>query len=182
MLGPWSLAIWVSPLRVLVRGSGYARPPATNAQRLRCAPTRQRAILPAVPTAADDTEAAERTPAGHSRFAAIGLAGGFVGSLVGVGGGFVMVPLQVVWAGVGQHRAIGTALAAIAPVSLVGVAAYALGGGQVDFRLVLPLVAGSIVGAYLGSRVVSRLPEAGLRRVIAAILLVVGIKQLIFPG
>jgi uncharacterized protein len=149
----------------------------------RCrAATRRRAILPAVRPATDDKDAAERAPAGHTRFAAIGLAGGFIGSLVGVGGGFIMVPLQVVWAAVGQHRAIGTALAAIVPVSLVGVAAYALGGGDVAFRLVLPLVAGSIFGAYLGARLVTRLPEAGLRRFIAAVLLIVGLKQILFPG
>jgi uncharacterized protein len=132
-----------------------------------------------VPAAGDDTE---HRPAGHPRFAAIGFAGGFIGSLVGIGGGFVMVPLQVLWANVGQRRAIGTSLAAIVPVTAVGVAAYALGGGQVDFRLVVPLIVGSVVGAYFGARTVSRLPEAGLRRVIAVILLIVGIKQLLFPG
>lgn len=120
--------------------------------------------------------------AGQARFAAIGFAGGFLGSLLGVGGGFLMVPLQVVWAKVGQHLANGTSLTAIVAIGLAGVPVYALAGGKVDFRLMAPLVLGSIFGAYLGARAASRLPEARLRRVVAVVLLVIGVKQLVFPG
>ena len=110
------------------------------------------------------------------------MAGGFLGSLLGVGGGFIMVPLQVIWAKVGQHRANGTSLAVIVPIGLAGVSVYAIAGDKVDFRLMAPLVVGSIVGAYLGARAATRLPEATLRRVVAVVLLVVGVKQLVFPG
>lgn len=116
------------------------------------------------------------------RFAAIGFAGGFLGSLLGVGGGFIMVPLQVLWARVGQHRANGTSLAVIVPIGIAGVAIYAVAGGKVDFRLAAPLVLGSIFGAYVGARAASRLPEAKLRRTVAVVLLVIGLKQLVFPG
>ncbi len=127
-------------------------------------------------------DAAAKRPAGRARFAAIGFAGGLLGSLLGVGGGFVMVPLQVLYAKVGQHLAVGTSLAVIAPISLVGVAAYDLGGGDVDLRLVLPLAVGSVFGAYLGARLAARLPEAALRRIVGLVLLAVGLKQLLFPG
>ncbi len=93
-----------------------------------------------------------------------------------------MVPLQVLWAKVGEHRAIGTSLAVIVPIGLAGVPIYALAGGQVDFRLALPLVVGAIFGAYVGARAVARLPEDKLRRVVALVLLVAGLKQLVFPG
>jgi len=93
-----------------------------------------------------------------------------------------MVPLQVLWAKVGQHRAIGTSLAVIAPVALAAVPIYALAGGQVDFRLALPLAVGAVLGAYVGSRAVARLAEDKLRGVVALVLLVVGFKQLVFPG
>jgi len=94
-----------------------------------------------------------------------------------------MVPLQVLWTRVGQHAANGTSLAAIAPLTLVGTAVYALAqGGHIAWRLVLPLTIGSVIGAPLGARSASRLPERDLRRVVAVVIAVAGLKQLIFPG
>jgi uncharacterized protein len=119
---------------------------------------------------------------GAPRLAAIGFAGGFLGSLLGVGGGFIMVPLQVLWAKIAQHRANGSSLAAIVPLSLAAVVIYALAGGKVDFRLVIPLVVGSVLGAYLGARWAARIPEAHLKRLVAVVLVLAGLKQLVFPG
>lgn len=133
----------------------------------------------------DPEEAAptgERAPASRTRFGAIGFAGGFLGSLLGVGGGFIMVPLQVMLARVGQHRANGTSLAAIVPIALAGVPVYALAGGRVDFRLAVPLAVGAVFGAYVGARAVSRVPERPLKRLVAVVLLLVGLKQLVVPG
>ncbi|MDQ3240104.1 MAG: sulfite exporter TauE/SafE family protein, partial [Actinomycetota bacterium] len=121
-------------------------------------------------------------PARRRRLAAIGFAGGLLGSLLGVGGGFVMVPLQVLWAKVAQHRANGTALAIIVPIALAGVPVYALAGGEVDFRLAAPLAVGGVFGAYLGARAVARLPELTLQRIVAVVLLIAGLKQLVVPG
>lgn len=129
----------------------------------------------------DTAGARPRAPAGRARFAAIGFAGGFLGALLGVGGGFVMVPLQVLWAKVGPHLANGTSLLIIVPIALAGVPVYALAGGEVDFRLALPLAVGAVLGAYFGARVAARIPEATLRRIVAVVLLVVGLKQLIIP-
>ena len=54
--------------------------------------------------------------------AAIEAIGGLAGGLLGVGGGSVMVPLQVIWAKRTQHRATGTSLAAIIPIVVVAAA------------------------------------------------------------
>lgn len=93
-----------------------------------------------------------------------------------------MVPLQVIWAKVAQHRANGTSLAVIVPIALAGVLVYGFAGNKVDFRLAAPLAVGAVCGAYLGARAVARVPEATLRRVVAVVLLVVGLKQLVLPG
>src|SRR5260370_11407192 len=61
--------------------------------------------------------------------AAIGGIAGLASGLLGVGGGFFMVPLQVIWARRDQHRAVGTSLAAILPIALVGAATYYIGRG-----------------------------------------------------
>jgi uncharacterized protein len=118
---------------------------------------------------------------GRARLGAIGFAGGFLGSLLGVGGGFVMVPLQVLWARLSQHRANGTSLAVIVAIALAAVPVYAL-GDRIDLRLALPLALGAIFGAYVGVRAVARVPEPTLRRVVAVVLLVAGLKQLVLPG
>jgi len=129
-----------------------------------------------------DASSQDALAAGRPRFGAIGFTGGFLGSLLGVGGGFIMVPLQVMWARAAQHQANGTSLAAIAPMALVGVPVYALVAGEVDFRLAVPLAVGAVFGSYAGARLVSRLPEVALRRLVAVVLLLVGLKQLVFPG
>jgi uncharacterized protein len=133
-------------------------------------------------TGPDRSGHAPAAAAATPRFAAIGFAGGFLGSLLGVGGGFVMVPLQVLWTKVSQHAANGTSLAAIAPLTLAGMAVYALAGGEVEWRLVLPLAVGATLGAVVGAHGGARVPERELRRVVAVVIFVAGIKQLVFPG
>jgi uncharacterized protein len=114
----------------------------------------------------------------------IGLVGGLLSGLLGVGGGFVMVPLLVLWAKLPQHRAIGTSLLAIIPIAIVGALIYYFQGGdrpQVDLGFALLLVIGSVIGAYLGARAMNRVPEAQLKIAIAVLLAVVGLKELVFP-
>ncbi len=94
-----------------------------------------------------------------------------------------MVPLQVVYGRMGQHAAQATSLAAIVPGSIVGVLIYYFGSArpQVDLRFALLLVVGSVVGAYAGARVMTRLPERGLKIVFAVILVALAAKELIAP-
>ncbi|HXX79945.1 MAG TPA: TSUP family transporter, partial [Thermodesulfovibrionales bacterium] len=58
----------------------------------------------------------------------IGLLAGILGGLLGIGGGIVMIPLMVGLLKVTQHRALGTSLAAMIFIGLVGAATYALQG------------------------------------------------------
>ncbi len=122
-------------------------------------------------------------PPSRSLLTGIGFITGVLGGLLGVGGGFVLVPLQVLVARMDQHRAQATSLAAIIPGSVVAVLIYNFGAGrsQIDWRFALLLVAGSAVGAYAGARVMNRLPEQGLRVVFAVILLALGIKEVALP-
>jgi uncharacterized protein len=106
--------------------------------------------------------------------------------LLGVGGGFVMVPGQVLWTRTSQLKANATSLAAIIPISAVGVVVYYFAGvgrhHEADLRFAGIMTAGAVVGAYLGARLVGRLPERTLRMAVAVLFLVVGVKQLILPG
>jgi uncharacterized membrane protein YfcA len=100
--------------------------------------------------------------------------------LLGVGGGFVMAPLQAIWTRTDQHRITGTSLTAVIPISLVGAAVYYVGRGrpQVDLPVALFLVLGSAGGAYAGARAAPRVSERGLKMLLAVLLIVVGVMEL----
>src|SRR6516225_7831767 len=101
------------------------------------------------------------------RYTAIGAVAGALSGLLGVGGGFLMVPLQVLFARSSQLRANATSLAAIVPISITGVLTYyygAHGRPAVDFHFAALLTAGGVMGVYAGARLAGRVPEAWLGR------------------
>ena len=115
---------------------------------------------------------------------AVGVIAGAMSGLLGVGGGFLMVPLQVMLARTPQLKANANSLAAIVPISIAGVLVYYFGGRggpQVDFRFALLLLVGGVVGAYVGARLASHVPEVWLGRVVAVVLAAVGLKEIISP-
>ncbi len=94
-----------------------------------------------------------------------------------------MIPLLVLWAKVDQHRANATSLVAIIPIAIAAVPIYYFTKGtpQVNLRITLFLVIGSVFGAYVGARALKRVPERPLRYGVAALMVAVGVKQLVFP-
>ena len=109
--------------------------------------------------------------------------GGFLGGLFGVGGGFVMIPLLVLWTGLTQRQANATSLVAIIPIAVAALPIYYFRAGapQLDLRVALFLVLGSTVGAYVGARAIRRIPDRHLRIGVAAVMVLVGLKQVFFP-
>jgi uncharacterized membrane protein YfcA len=100
--------------------------------------------------------------------------------LLGVGGGFLMVPLLAVWTRTEQHRITGTSLAAVIPIALVGATVYYIGRGgpQIDGPVAFFLVLGSAGGAFVGARASPRISERALKMIVAGLLAVVGVKEL----
>src|SRR3989440_12168353 len=92
------------------------------------------------------------------RLLAIGIWGGLLSGLLGVGGGIVMVPLLVLWAGYAQRDAHAASLAAIIPISVAGILTYGI-AGEVKLGPAAALAAGSIFGAQLGAGLLASLPE-----------------------
>jgi len=105
---------------------------------------------------------------------AIGLGGGLLSGLLGVGGGIVMVPLLVFWAGYAQRDAHATSLGAIIPISIAGIATYGV-AGEVRYGTALALAAGSVLGAPIGARLLSRLDERLLKIVFGIFLVCVSV-------
>jgi uncharacterized protein len=101
-----------------------------------------------------------------------GLVLGMLTGLLGVGGGFLLVPVLVGLAHLPLRRAVGTSTAIIALSSLAG-GVTTLVTRPALLPLVLPLAAGAVVGALVGAPLSSRLPEKGLRVGFAGLSLVV---------
>ena len=109
--------------------------------------------------------------------------GGFLGGLLGVGGGFVLIPLQVIWAGVNQRNANANSLVAIIPIAIVALPIYYFlqSRPEVDLHFALFLIIGSVTGAYVGARFLKRVPERELKLAVAAVFLLIGFKELLLP-
>ncbi|MBE6466854.1 sulfite exporter TauE/SafE family protein [Denitrobacterium detoxificans] len=106
--------------------------------------------------------------------ASVGLAAGVLSGYVGVGGGFIMVPLFLAYAGVSMRQASGTSLLAVAILSVPGAATqYLLGNVQVLAGLALAV--GSIPGAVLGAQLARRIPDRVLRLIFGGMLMLMAI-------
>lgn len=107
------------------------------------------------------------------RLLAIGALTGIAGGLLGVGGGFVMVPAMVYLMKTPQREANGTSLAVIVPVAIVG--ATILGGGhQVNLEVGVVLALGAVGGAVLGAKLTRRISDIGLRRAFGIVAVIAG--------
>ncbi|MEK9507105.1 sulfite exporter TauE/SafE family protein [Gemmatimonadota bacterium Y43] len=103
-----------------------------------------------------------------------GLAVGVLTGLVGVGGGFLIVPTLVLLAGVPMKTAVGTSLLVIAMKSVAGFVGY-LGTPGIDLAFMGWFSAAAVLGIVLGSRAVGSIPQRTLRRTFAGFLVVMGI-------
>ncbi|MDD6289223.1 MAG: sulfite exporter TauE/SafE family protein [Eggerthellales bacterium] len=108
----------------------------------------------------------------------IGLVAGLASGYVGVGGGFIMVPLMTSWLGVPMRYASGTSLIAIIILCVPGVAEQ-MTLGNVDYFAGILLVLGSIPGAAVGAKLVKKVPERTLRFIFAGFLGVAAVMLLV---
>jgi len=102
-----------------------------------------------------------------------GFAVGLLTGFLGVGGGFMIVPALVLFAGLDTRMAAGTALAVIAFNSVTGSLGQ-LRFVRVDWTFLLSFLFFTIVGIVIGSTVSGRVPETQLRRTFAATVLILG--------
>jgi uncharacterized protein len=107
---------------------------------------------------------------------AIGVAGGLLSGLLGVGGGVIMVPLLVLWAGYGQRDAHAISLGAIIPISVAGILTYGI-AGRVNWLDAAALAVGAVTGARLGAGLLTRIDERALKVVFGCFLVAVSITM-----
>lgn len=103
----------------------------------------------------------------------IGFLTGILASVMGVGGGFAMVPALIYIVGMPTSIVIGTSLLGILIVSIASCVAHAITSQTVDVMLALLLAVGAVVGAQYGSKIGSRLRAEHLRGLLALMVLTV---------
>lgn len=112
-------------------------------------------------------------PCGRA-LAATGIVSGLLSGLLGVGGGFVIVPSLTRFTNLETRSILATSLAVIALVSVGGVAAAAA-QGMVAWKIAIPFSAGAVVALLLGRRLAARLAGAHLQRAFAITSLAVAV-------
>ena len=110
--------------------------------------------------------------------ACIGLVAGLASGYVGVGGGFIMVPLMLAILDIPMSLASGTSLIAIMILAIPGVIEQGL-LGNIDYLAGIAIVVGSIPGALVGARLVRVVPERQLRFIFGGFLLVAAVMLML---
>ncbi len=119
----------------------------------------------------------------RERMAGAGLLVGAMTGVVGIGGGFLIVPALVLLVGLNMHRAVGTSLLIISANAFMGFAKYALSLGALhlalDGHVTGMFVSIGAVGSLAGNRLGSYLPQRRLRQMFGVALIGISIYILL---
>jgi uncharacterized membrane protein YfcA len=110
---------------------------------------------------------------------ALGFVAGMLTVLLGIGGGFILVPAMIYLLGMAPRVVIGTSLVMILAVSAVTTMIHALTTQAVDIVLAALLLIGGVIGAQYGALLTTRVKPDLLRLGLAIIILLVGLRMLL---
>lgn len=108
----------------------------------------------------------------------VGLFGGVLSAVLGIGGGFVLIPAMIYLIGMPTAVVIGTSHFQITFVAALTVVLHAWTNQTVDIVLGILMILGGVVGAQFGTRAAGRLRSEQIRALFATLLLLVGGKLL----
>jgi len=109
----------------------------------------------------------------------VGMAVGVLTVIMGIGGGFIIVPAMIYLLGMPAAIVVGTSLFQIVFVTGATTLLHAINSQTVDIVLAVMLLLGGVVGAQLGARVAQKLPGEQLRFALSLVVLAVAIRLLI---
>jgi uncharacterized membrane protein YfcA len=110
---------------------------------------------------------------------ALGFAAGGMTVLLGIGGGFILVPAMIYLLGMAPRVVVGTSLIMILAVSAVTTMVHALTTQAVDIVLAALLLVGGVIGAQYGAILATKLKPDLLRMALAVIILMVALRMLL---
>ncbi len=108
----------------------------------------------------------------------LGLLVGVLAAIMGVGGGFIMVPVMVYLLRMPMHVVVGTSLFNVLFTCINVTCQQAAANHTVDFLLAVILMIGSVIGAQVGARLSTRLKADQLKIMLAVLVLLVMVKML----
>ncbi|PHR19829.1 MAG: permease [Sphingopyxis sp.] len=112
----------------------------------------------------------------------LGLLTGILTMLLGVGGGFIMVPAMLYLLGMGAQVVVGTSLFQILFVTIASTMMHSMTTRAVDIVLASLLLVGSVTGAQLGAKFAQRMRPEYLRLALASMVLIVAIRMALGLG
>ena len=110
---------------------------------------------------------------------AIGFGAGIMTVLLGIGGGFIIVPAMIYLLGMPARVVIGTSLAMVLAVSAATTMVHSITTRSVDIVLAGLLLVGGVIGAQYGALLTLRIKPDYLRLALAVIILLVGLRMLL---
>jgi uncharacterized membrane protein YfcA len=113
---------------------------------------------------------------------ALGFFAGMLTVLLGVGGGFVMVPAMIYILGMSAQVVVGTSLLQILAVTAATTIIHATTTKSVDVVLAALLLAGSVIGAQFGARLAQKAKPELLRLFLAIVIIAVAVRMAIGLG
>ncbi|HOB15181.1 MAG TPA: sulfite exporter TauE/SafE family protein [Novosphingobium sp.] len=112
----------------------------------------------------------------------LGIVTGILTMLMGIGGGFVLVPAMLYILGMSAGVVVGTSLFQILFVTMMTTMMHALTTRAVDIVLAALLLIGSVSGAQIGAQLAQKIPAEKLRFILAAIVLLVALRMALGLG
>ncbi|MED1862312.1 sulfite exporter TauE/SafE family protein [Fictibacillus nanhaiensis] len=102
----------------------------------------------------------------------IGFTGGFISTTLGVGGGFVMVPMLISLMKFPSRKAVGTSLVSVFLIVSAGFLTYA-SSVQIDYKLGLLLILGALVGTQLGAKLTTIYSSEQIQKYLGALYITI---------
>ena len=109
------------------------------------------------------------------KFIVIGFLSGIAAGFFGIGGGVLIVPMLIYWAGFNQHRATGTSLAVLLPpIGIAAVLEY-WRNGNVDIRAAIYIAVAMMIGGGIGAFGANKIAGPYLRLAFGVFIVILGI-------
>ena len=109
------------------------------------------------------------------KFIVIGFLSGIAAGFFGIGGGVLIVPMLIYWAGFNQHRATGTSLAVLLPpIGIAAVLEY-WRNGNVDIRAAIYIAVAMMIGGGIGAFGANKIAGPYLRLAFGIFIMILGV-------
>jgi len=111
----------------------------------------------------------------------IAFGSGIISAIIGVGGGFLVVPILILFFGLSSHQAVGTSLVMIIFTALSSTFAYAR-QRRIDYKAGLALTLGTVPGAITGAYITKFITAKGLASLFGVFLIIVATRMIMTSG